>query len=68
MTLPWSRFRRILGQEGRKCRDSLPRLKPGHLLVRTSASLISNGTESLMVEFGRARWAEEAKQIIEVVR
>ena len=39
-----------------------PRLKPGHLLVRTTVSLISAGTERMLMEFGKAGWVEKARQ------
>jgi threonine dehydrogenase-like Zn-dependent dehydrogenase len=39
-----------------------PRCGPGHLLVRTSASLISAGTERSLVEFGKAGYLEKARQ------
>jgi len=31
-----------------------PAARPGHLLIRTSTSLISSGTERMLVEFGKA--------------
>lgn len=39
-----------------------PAVKPGCLLVRTSASLVSAGTERMLVEFGKANWLEKARQ------
>ncbi len=45
-----------------------PALKPGHMLVRTSASLISTGTERMLVEFGRANVINKARQQPERVR
>jgi len=39
-----------------------PRLKSGHLLIQTTASLISAGTERMLMEFGRAGWIEKARQ------
>jgi len=41
---------------------------PGQLLIRTSASLISSGTERMLLEFGRAGWFEKARQQPEKVR
>ena len=39
-----------------------PRVKSGHLLVQTTASLISAGTERMLVDFGKAGWIEKARQ------
>ena len=30
-----------------------PAIKPGHILVRTHASLVSSGTERMLVNFGK---------------
>src|SRR6266540_4387826 len=38
----------------------VPRLSPGHLLIRSRASLISAGTERMLVEFGRASFVNKA--------
>lgn len=38
-----------------------PQLRAGHLLVRTSASLISAGTERMVVEFARKNMVAKAK-------
>src|SRR5919108_216662 len=53
----------------------VPRVKAGHLLVRTAASLISAGTERMVVEFakksliGKARSRPDlVKQVIEKAR
>jgi predicted dehydrogenase/threonine dehydrogenase-like Zn-dependent dehydrogenase len=40
----------------------------GGLLVRTTRSLISSGTERMLVEFGRAGWIAKARQQPEKVR
>jgi predicted dehydrogenase/threonine dehydrogenase-like Zn-dependent dehydrogenase len=40
----------------------------GGLLVRTTRSLISAGTERMLVEFGRAGWIDKARQQPEKVR
>ena len=40
----------------------------GEVLVRTSRSLISSGTERTMVEFGKASWIEKASQQPDKVR
>jgi len=52
-----------------------PRLKAGHLLVQTTRSLISAGTERMLVEFGRSGYLAKArqqpdkvKQVLEKVR
>jgi predicted dehydrogenase/threonine dehydrogenase-like Zn-dependent dehydrogenase len=39
-----------------------PRCRPGHLLIRTQASLISSGTERMLVQFGKASLLEKARQ------
>lgn len=46
----------------------VPAVSPGILLVRTSRSLISAGTERMLVDFGRAGWLEKARQQPEKVR
>jgi predicted dehydrogenase/threonine dehydrogenase-like Zn-dependent dehydrogenase len=40
----------------------------GGLLIRTTRSLISAGTERMLMEFGRAGWVEKARQQPERVR
>jgi len=40
----------------------------GHLLIKTSASLISAGTERMLVDFGRASYLQKAKQQPQKVR
>ncbi len=45
-----------------------PAVRSGGLLVRTQVSLISSGTERMLVEFGRAGWVEKARQQPEKVR
>jgi predicted dehydrogenase/threonine dehydrogenase-like Zn-dependent dehydrogenase len=39
-----------------------PRVRPGHLLIRTRVSLVSAGTERMLVEFGKASLLEKARQ------
>lgn len=39
-----------------------PQVSPGRLLLRTSRSLVSIGTERMLVEFGRAGWIQKARQ------
>src|SRR2546423_3678225 len=45
-----------------------PMVGAGEVLVRTSRSLISSGTERTMVEFGKAGWIEKASQQPDKVR
>lgn len=39
-----------------------PAAGPGQLLIRTRASLVSAGTERMLVEFGKAGWIQRARQ------
>lgn len=39
-----------------------PALRPGHVLIRTHLSLVSAGTERMLVEFGRASLIDKARQ------
>jgi len=45
-----------------------PTLRPGHVLIDTTVSLISIGTERMLVEFGRANLFSKARQQPERVR
>src|SRR5689334_4193309 len=45
-----------------------PQLKPGHLLIRTANTLISSGTEKMLVKFGQASLLDKARQQPEKVR
>src|SRR5690606_20688859 len=45
-----------------------PLVRPGHLLVQTSASLISAGTERMLVEFGRGGLIAKARAQPDKVR
>lgn len=45
-----------------------PAVRPGALLVRTRVSLISSGTERMLLEFGRAGWLEKVRQQPDKVR
>ncbi|MGK7874587.1 MAG: bi-domain-containing oxidoreductase [Xenococcaceae cyanobacterium] len=45
-----------------------PTVKPGHLLIRTKTSLVSAGTERMLVEFGKANLFDKARQQPEKVR
>jgi len=53
----------------------VPSPAPGGILIRTSRSLISAGTERMLVEFGRANWItkvrqqpEKARQVLDKMR
>src|SRR5438874_1698434 len=45
-----------------------PRIRPGHLLVATRASLISAGTERMVVDFARKSLAGKARARPDLVR
>lgn len=45
-----------------------PKVRAGHLLIDTTASLISIGTERMLVDFGRAGFISKARQQPEKVR
>jgi predicted dehydrogenase/threonine dehydrogenase-like Zn-dependent dehydrogenase len=45
-----------------------PGVRRGHLLVRTSHTLVSTGTERMLVEFGKANWLDKARQQPDKVR
>ena len=45
-----------------------PAPRPGELLIRTRATLISPGTERMLLEFGKANWIEKARQQPDKVR
>ncbi len=45
-----------------------PQVGPGQLLVRSSHTLVSAGTERMLVEFGKAGWIEKARQQPDKVR
>ena len=45
-----------------------PRGKAGHLLIRTVTSLVSAGTERMLVEFGKANLIDKARQQPDKVR
>ena len=40
----------------------IPKLKPGHVLIRTKASLISAGTEKMLLNFSNSNYLEKALQ------
>jgi hypothetical protein len=39
-----------------------PKVRPGHLLIRTIASLVSSGTERSVVELGQASLLQKARK------
>ncbi len=39
-----------------------PGHRAGHVLIRTRTSLVSAGTERMLIEFGKAGWVEKARQ------
>jgi predicted dehydrogenase len=39
-----------------------PKVTPGHVLIRTTRSLISAGTERMLLDFGKANLIEKARQ------
>ena len=43
-------------------------VKSGRLLIRTRQSLVSTGTERMLMEFGKAGWMEKARQQPDKVR
>ena len=45
-----------------------PAVKRGQLLIRSSHTLVSAGTERMLVEFGRANWLDKARQQPDKVR
>jgi predicted dehydrogenase/threonine dehydrogenase-like Zn-dependent dehydrogenase len=46
----------------------VPATSRGHLLIATSHTLVSAGTERMLVEFGKAGWLEKARQQPDKVR
>lgn len=46
----------------------VPRAAAGQVLIRTSVSLVSAGTERMLVDFGRAGWVGKARQQPDKVR
>ena len=45
-----------------------PTVKPGQVLIQTTRSLVSLGTEKMLVEFGKASLIQKAKQQPEKVK
>src|SRR5450631_2843951 len=50
--------------DGRIVLEEVPVPSPasGAILIRTSRSLISSGTERMLLEFGRASWVDKMRQ------
>ncbi|WP_417449435.1 bi-domain-containing oxidoreductase [Kordiimonas sp.] len=46
----------------------MPQVKAGHVLIETLTSLISAGTERMLVDFGRSSYLEKARQQPEKVK
>jgi predicted dehydrogenase len=46
----------------------VPVVKDGHVLIRSGCSLVSKGTESMLVSFGKASWLNKARQQPQQVR
>jgi predicted dehydrogenase len=46
----------------------VPRARPGHLLIRNTESVISAGTERMLLEFGKANLLDKARQQPDKVR
>lgn len=46
----------------------VPRVSQGSLLIETSHTLVSAGTERMLVEFGKAGWIDKARQQPDKVR
>lgn len=45
-----------------------PKISPGHVLINTNVSLISAGTERMLVDFGKATYLQKARQQPEKVK
>jgi predicted dehydrogenase/threonine dehydrogenase-like Zn-dependent dehydrogenase len=45
-----------------------PEVRPGHLLIRSSRSLVSAGTERMLLDFGKASYINKARQQPDKVR
>ena len=46
----------------------VPKTSRGQLLIQTSHTLVSAGTERMLVEFGKAGWIDKARQQPDKVR
>lgn len=45
-----------------------PMVKDGHLLIQSACSLVSAGTERMLIDFGKANWINKARQQPERVK
>jgi predicted dehydrogenase/threonine dehydrogenase-like Zn-dependent dehydrogenase len=45
-----------------------PQVAPGHVLIQTRASLLSNGTERMLIDFGKSGFISKARQQPDKVR
>lgn len=46
----------------------VPKVKPRELLIKTSSTLVSAGTERMLIEFGKAGWISKARNQPDKVR
>jgi predicted dehydrogenase/threonine dehydrogenase-like Zn-dependent dehydrogenase len=46
----------------------VPVVRPGHILIATAESLVSAGTERMLLDFGKAGWIAKARQQPEKVK
>lgn len=46
----------------------IPTIRPGYVLIKNHVSLVSPGTEKMLVEFGKANYIEKARQQPEKVK
>jgi predicted dehydrogenase/threonine dehydrogenase-like Zn-dependent dehydrogenase len=46
----------------------VPQATSGHVLIQTTCSLVSAGTERMLVEFGKSNWLQKARQQPDKVR
>lgn len=46
----------------------VPTIRPGHILIQSYASLVSPGTEKMLVDFGKASYIQKARQQPEKVK
>ena len=45
----------------------MPLAKDGHLIIRTKSTVVSAGTERMLVNFVKANYLEKAKQLFVIV-
>ncbi len=46
----------------------VPLVRPGHLLIQSRSSVVSSGTERMLVDFGKANYLDKARQQPDKVR